>query len=168
MLTFADRHTERKTDESAGDRQASYGASRPSSNNLNSEPSATPTVGEPRQANLALADIDDLGNELPLFQKLGSRLVYLHGYNDTPVACFERCDRLQSLYGLEVVRFSWSSRKHLIDDGVPAAWGLKKELAQLAITQNAPHFSDELLTSAEKLEERAQAQCAWWLVMALP
>lgn len=36
-------------------------------------------------------------------------LVYLHGNNNTPPDCFERCARLSEIYGVEVVGFSWPS-----------------------------------------------------------
>lgn len=36
-------------------------------------------------------------------------LVYLHGNNNTPSDCFERCTRLAEIYGVEVVGFSWPS-----------------------------------------------------------
>lgn len=36
-------------------------------------------------------------------------LVYLHGNNNSPSACFERCARLEEIYGLAVIGFSWPS-----------------------------------------------------------
>lgn len=41
----------------------------------------------------------------------GSRpvLLYLHGNNNTPESCFERCARLDALYDVEVIGFSWPS-----------------------------------------------------------
>ena len=42
-------------------------------------------------------------------------LVYLHGNNNTPASCFERCARFASLYNVEVVGFSWPSEGVLPD-----------------------------------------------------
>lgn len=36
-------------------------------------------------------------------------LLYLHGNNNTPESCFERCALLESLYDVEVIGFSWPS-----------------------------------------------------------
>ena len=118
-----------------------------------------------RQAALrADADLDDadaLRTWLPLFQKPGPLLVYLHGYNDTPAACFERCDRLQSRYGLEVVRFSWSSRKHLADDGVLPGLGKPNGFASFRGARHGLPFKDQPVVG-----EPDAPDCAWWLVMA--
>jgi len=40
-------------------------------------------------------------------------LLYVHGNNNTPAACFERCARLQEIYGVEVLGFSWPSEGYL-------------------------------------------------------
>ena len=42
-------------------------------------------------------------------------LVYLHGNNNTPASCFERCARFDSLYDVEMVGFSWASEGFLPD-----------------------------------------------------
>jgi len=51
-------------------------------------------------------------------------LVYLHGNNNTPQDCFERCLRLQESYDVEVVGFSWPSEGRLASGtdlpGLPA------------------------------------------------
>lgn len=44
-----------------------------------------------------------------LFQGPAPVLVYLHGNNNTPADCFERCTRLAEIYGTEVLGFSWTS-----------------------------------------------------------
>lgn len=69
-----------------------------------------------------LADIqpeaDDaaiLGALQPLFSGKRPVLVYLHGNNNTPASCFTRCAVLESMYGLEVVGFSWASEGYLPD-----------------------------------------------------
>ncbi len=36
-------------------------------------------------------------------------LLYLHGNSNPPAACFERCARLEEIYGVAVVGFSWPS-----------------------------------------------------------
>lgn len=52
---------------------------------------------------------------VPLFQGARPLLVYLHGNNNTPKACFDRCARLESLYDVEVIGFSWASEGFLAD-----------------------------------------------------
>ena len=42
-------------------------------------------------------------------------LVYLHGNNNTPASCFERCARFASLYDVEIIGFSWPSEGALPD-----------------------------------------------------
>lgn len=42
-------------------------------------------------------------------------LLYIHGNNNTPATCFERCALLDSMYGVEVVGFSWASEGSLPD-----------------------------------------------------
>jgi hypothetical protein len=48
----------------------------------------------------------------------GSRrvLLYIHGNNNTPQRCFERCALLGNIYGVEVIGFSWPS-EGLLPDG---------------------------------------------------
>lgn len=49
-------------------------------------------------------------------------LLYLHGFNNTPQACFQRCARLEALYDVNVVGFSWPSEGALSDGSdLPAA-----------------------------------------------
>jgi esterase/lipase superfamily enzyme len=60
-------------------------------------------------------DADSLRALLPLFQGGRPVLVYLHGNNNPPAACFERCARLRDIYDVEVVGFSWASEGHLPD-----------------------------------------------------
>lgn len=57
----------------------------------------------------ALADDAAMQQLVPLFQADKPVLLYLHGNNNLPAACFERCARLGELYGLAVVGFSWPS-----------------------------------------------------------
>ncbi|MEO7057530.1 MAG: alpha/beta hydrolase [Caldimonas sp.] len=47
----------------------------------------------------------------------GSRpvLVYLHGNNNTPASCFERCALFDAIFDVEVVGFSWPSEGCLPD-----------------------------------------------------
>lgn len=53
---------------------------------------------------------------LPRFQQARPVLVYLHGNSNTPQDCFERCARLEALYGCEVIGYSWPS-EGLLPDG---------------------------------------------------
>lgn len=60
-----------------------------------------------------LGDDDAMQLLVPLFRGAKPVLVYLHGNNNPPSACFERCARLGEIYGLEVVGFSWPSEGYL-------------------------------------------------------
>lgn len=51
----------------------------------------------------------------PLFDGPRPMLVYIHGNNNTPLKCFERCAKLASLYKVEVIGFSWPSEGYLPD-----------------------------------------------------
>lgn len=42
-------------------------------------------------------------------------LVYIHGNNNTPTKCFERCAHLAALYKVEVIGFSWPSEGYMPD-----------------------------------------------------
>jgi len=50
---------------------------------------------------------------VPLFNGARPVLVYLHGNDNPPAACFERCARLEEIYGVEVLGFSWPSEGFL-------------------------------------------------------
>lgn len=51
----------------------------------------------------------------PVFSAERPVLVYLHGNNNTPESCFERCAVLEAMYGVTVVGFSWPSEGSLPD-----------------------------------------------------
>ena len=61
----------------------------------------------------AMGDDAAMQRLVPLFQADKPVLLYLHGNNNPPAACFERCARLGEIYGLEVVGFSWPSEGYL-------------------------------------------------------
>jgi hypothetical protein len=70
-------------------------------------------------------DVEDSMKALrPLFNGKKPVLVYIHGNNNTPEKCFERCERLGALYDVEVVGFSWASEGFTSEgqplQGVPA------------------------------------------------
>lgn len=50
-----------------------------------------------------------------VFQGKRPVLVYIHGNNNTPQRCFERCAVLEAMYDVEVVGFSWPSEGALSD-----------------------------------------------------
>ena len=106
-------------------------------------------------------DADSISTLLPLFRDSRPMLLYLHGYNNTRAACFERCDRLQSLYGLEVVRFSWSSNRH------------RQGASDLPdfLTRSGEHGYLQANDCLRQLDPAALAldglTCSWWLVMRL-
>ncbi len=60
-----------------------------------------------------LSDDQALQTLVPLFAGTQRVLVYLHGNNNSPAACAERCARLEEIYGVAVVGFSWASEGFL-------------------------------------------------------
>ena len=165
MLIFTNRELESRVGKSAFDGNLAAASARLVLANLEHAPQAGAAGWKVSQTDSDVDDVDSLQALLPLLQSVGPHLVYLHGYNSTPAACFERCDRLQSLYGLEIVRFSWSSsRKCQPDDGsLPGVAAVRPF--------GSPHFlplSDHpgpLDAVAGAPDERT---CSWWLLMALP
>ena len=122
-------------------------------------------------------DVDDteaMNKWLQVFQQARPLLLYLHGYNSTPAACFERCDHLESLYGLEVVRFSWSAKKHLpnngLRSGLDARVGLELEpqLGRLSGAQKGFSSRKYLAPPDPVAWHMENINCSWWLLMALP
>ena len=167
MLIFTSRELESSTDESAFEPHFSASSARLALANLERAPEAMAARWKVSQTDGDLDDADAMRTWLPLFQKPGPLLVYLHGYNDTPAACFERCDRLQSLYGLEIVRFSWSSKKYLADDGAPPSLGLSHEFAPFLGTRHGLPSREYLMPPATVVYGPEGPDCSWWLVMAL-
>lgn len=119
-------------------------------------------------------DTESMNKFLHLFQKVRPLLLYLHGYNSTPAACFERCDRLESLYGLEVVRFSWSAKQHLTGNGLRSDFdarvgtGLQKELTRLFGSQKSLSSRNYSVLPEPVACDLENVSCSWWLLMALP
>lgn len=161
MLIFTSREMQSGTNPSTFEPHFSARSALRALTNLERAPEGMAADWKVSQADADLDDADALRTWLPLFQKPGPLLVYLHGYNDTPAACFERCDRLQSRYGLEVVRFSWSSRKHLADDGVLPGLGKPNGFASFRGARHGLPFKDQPVVG-----EPDAPDCAWWLVMA--
>ncbi|MEO6408371.1 MAG: hypothetical protein ABIO45_06405 [Burkholderiaceae bacterium] len=64
-----------------------------------------------------VGDDDAMQTLVPLFRGRRAVLVYLHGNNNSPAQCFERCHALAALYDLEVIGFSWASEGFLSDGG---------------------------------------------------
>jgi hypothetical protein len=170
MLIFSSREVEGRSGLSAAEPQF---AADVALNALNCPPQAPAEHWKVVQMNCDVDVADSMNELLPLFQQTRPLLLYLHGYNSTPAACFERCDRLQSLYGLEIVKFSWSARKHLRGDGLRPGFeagvdpGLRRELARLfgaqkgAPSRKYPKPIDPVACDLENVT------CAWWLLMAL-
>jgi len=67
-----------------------------------------------------VGDDKALNSLVPLFKGTKRVLVYIHGNNNTPVQCFKRCDALQTLYGVEVIGFSWPSEGYSADGTIVA------------------------------------------------
>src|SRR6476469_285198 len=123
MLIFTNRDLENHPDETAFKRSFT-----PAGIRLGYASVAPATGGAPTWSVSGLhedaSDADALNALLPLFAGARPVLVYLHGNNNTPASCFERCALLEALYGLEVVGFSWTSEGYLPDGsalpGLPA------------------------------------------------
>ena len=62
---------------------------------------------------VGLNDDDAMQLLVPIFQGPKPVLVYLHGNNNAPATCFERCARLAEIYDVEVIGFSWPSEGYL-------------------------------------------------------
>lgn len=167
MLIFTTRELESSTDESAFEPHFSASSARVALANLERAPEAMTERWKVSQAVGVLDDAHGMRTWLPLFQKPGPLLVYLHGYNDTLAACVERCDRLQSVYGLEVVRFSWSSKKYLVDYGAPTDFDLQRELAPFLGARHGLPSQEHPMPPDAVAQGLDRPDCSWWLVMAL-
>ena len=119
MLIFTNRTLGAAADESAFERSFTPGSPRLAMANVARAPGGAGWVV--LQGDADVDDGDSLRALLPLFQGSRPVLVYLHGNNNTPAACFERCDRLAALYDVEVIGFSWTSEGFLADgSGLPS------------------------------------------------
>jgi hypothetical protein len=72
-----------------------------------------------------VSDTDALARLSAVFNAQKNVLLYVHGNNNTPGACFTRCQALEASYDVNVIGFSWASEGLLPDgtDGVPAVPG---------------------------------------------
>ena len=116
------------------------------------------------------SDVDDaqaMRALLPMLQAPRPLLLYLQGYNSSPAACFERCDRLQALYGLELVRFSWSSKNHLHDENSELPGPIHGLGADPAPNLAQLFGAWRPAQSGNSLVDTQGMTCVWWLVMAL-
>ena len=98
MLIFTNRELEDRADESALQRSFASGSPRLALATVERAPQGRAEHWNLTQPDDDVDDADSLRALLPLFQGSLRLLVYLHGYNNTPAACFERCALLQSLY----------------------------------------------------------------------
>ena len=175
MLIFSSREFEGQAVRSAPNQQFSADASRQAL----AAPTYLPQTHQTAevlwkmvQMDCDVDDVESMNELLPLFQQARPLLLYLHGYNSTPAAFFERCDRLQSLYGLEIVRFSWTSKKHRDDGfrpGVDAKMepSLQQDLERLFGAQAgspSTNYPAPLYPVAGNLDNLT---CSWWLLMTL-
>jgi hypothetical protein len=106
MLIFTNRVIDNGADESAFSRRFDPGAT-----TLGFAAASRAGAGHWSLAGVQRQCADDvaLAELVTLFQGPKPVLVYLHGNNNTPAACFERCTRLAEIYGVEVLGFSWTS-----------------------------------------------------------
>jgi hypothetical protein len=106
MLIF----TNRQVDATASDASAFSAAFTPLATKLSFADVARASGGWALSGTVAdTADDAALSALVERFHGNRPVLVYLHGNNNTPPDCFERCARLEAIYGVEVVGFSWPS-----------------------------------------------------------
>ena len=167
MLSFSNHRLESRTGASSLPQVAKAGSSRMAVATLERASQARPAYWKVSHMDSDVDDADTMRALLPMLQSQRPLLLYVQGYNSTPAACFERCDRLQALYGLEIFRFSWSSSKYLHDEGCE----LPGRIDGLNV-ETAPDLA-QLFGSWRRtqpgagLSEPQGLTCAWWLVMAL-
>ena len=103
-------------------------------------------------------DADALNALLPLFAGPRPLLVHLHGNSNPPASCFARCLLLESMYGFEVVGFSWASEGFLPDGsdlpGLPAQAAPRDENDLGAV--NAANRRDDVIQ--DKIRRYRQAK----------
>lgn len=173
MLIFTSRELESRTAASAF---AHHPAARPAwlaLDNLERAPKSPAARWKVSRTDSDVDDDDSMQDLRPLFQGPGPLLVYLQGHKGTPAACFERCDRLQSLYGLEVVRFSWTANTARLDDGglygVLAGYslGLPWDFSRLCKVAHGWRRGEPRWPAEPVAGDLPGLTCSWWLVMAL-
>jgi hypothetical protein len=82
------------------------------------------------KASWLLSDLHDKEDDdamlaalVTLFQGARPVLLYIHGNNNTPAKAFYRCQRLQDLYEVDVLGFSWTSEGYLSNGNDPSGAG---------------------------------------------
>ena len=176
MVIFSSREFEGRAVRSAPDQQISADAFRLALAEPTYSPQTHQTAEVPWKMVQMDCDVDDaesINELLPLFQKARPLLLYLHGFISTPAAFFERCDRLELLYGLEIVRFSWTSKKHRLDDGFRPAVdpkmepSLQQELERLFGAQAGSPSTNYPAPLYPVAGSQDNLTCSWWLLMTL-
>jgi hypothetical protein len=109
MLIFTNRKTQTAADPSAFTRQFQPGSEALALASVLRQGTGFGLTGLQAQ----LKDDDAMQALVPVFQGTKPVLVYLHGNNNSPTACFERCARLAEVYDVEVIGFSWPSEGYL-------------------------------------------------------
>jgi hypothetical protein len=115
MLIFTNRSLTNKDDESAFGRDFITGSEQLGFATASRDPNGGWRVS---QIHSQATDSEAMSGLLPLFSGAQPLLIYLHGNNNSPAKCFERCDELERLYKLPVVAFSWAS-EGFMPDGNP-------------------------------------------------
>jgi hypothetical protein len=115
MLIFTNRSLKNQNDESAFGRDFVTGSDQLGFATATRNPNGDWRVN---QVHSQASDSDAMSALLPLFTGEQPLLVYLHGNNYSPSKCFERCAKLEQLYKLPVIAFSWASEGFL-PDGSP-------------------------------------------------
>ncbi len=105
MLVFTNRDTRAAADASAFKRSFQPGATLLSAATVASAGGSFALDG----LQSGISDDQALQALVPVFGGNQPVLVYLHGNNNSPADCFERCARLEEIYGCAVVGFSWPS-----------------------------------------------------------
>ncbi len=111
MLIFTNRALQNKADETAFGLRFVPGAERIGFAQVQGGPGAWQVSNVHADA----GEADAIVALMTVFAGARPMLVYVHGNNNTPASCFERCARFESLYDVEVVGFSWPSEGALPD-----------------------------------------------------
>ena len=109
MLIFTNRKTQAATDPSAFTRMFQPGSDALSSAKIIRKDSGFELGG----LHQGLKDDDVMQLLVPIFQGPKPVLVYLHGNNNAPATCFERCARLAEIYDITATnrKDGWAERK---------------------------------------------------------
>ncbi len=146
MLIFTNRDLE----STASDSTALTNSFPPFFDTLNSvsvQPAGGKNGWKVSQSQSKLSDAAALKQLITVLGGTKPVLVYLHGNNNTPSDCFERCQQLEDQYGVAAIGYSWASEGYL-----PSGQD-EPGLDQTNLATDTQEDSLSIVTSKEKLKE---------------